>query len=232
MPLYREDERRVSRLPQGSRHPPGLRRRRRGFQPAMANHRRRESLGPLGTQGLRPLNKGVNGPASGGYGSTRRPPDCMRSRLAASYSQARSSHLRAAITSLRPSAASAGSIRYRSRGSTVRARASATKLVALSGRVDTSALAVRSANSRSVNAKPDCVLTIPTSRCSRLPGSEPKPKAAACRAQSTRTSFWTIHPKGVDCSPSSATVDWALTAERLGRSHQATGSRGLPPQTD
>jgi len=28
VPLYQEDERRVSRLPQGSRHPPGLRRRR------------------------------------------------------------------------------------------------------------------------------------------------------------------------------------------------------------
>lgn len=120
----------------------------------------------------------------------------MRSRLAASYSQARSSHLRAAVTSLRPSAASAGSIRCRSRGSTVRARASATKLVALSGRVDTSALAVRSANSRSVNAKPDCLLIILKSKCSRLPGSEAKPKAAACRGRKAPAgAFWAIHPK-------------------------------------
>jgi hypothetical protein len=147
----------------------------------------------------------------------------MRSRLAASYSQARSSHLRAAVTSLRPSAASAGSIRCRSRGSTVRARASATKLVALSGRVDTSALAVRSANSRSVNAKLDCVLTIRRTEVLAFTGFGGKAKGGGLpRTQSTRRSLWTIHPKGVDCSPSSATVDWALTAERLGRSHQAT----------
>ena len=76
------------------------------------------------------------------------------SRLARSYSQARSSHLRAAIASLRLSAVSAGSIRYRSRGSTVRASASVAKLVALSGKVETSALAVRSTNSSSVNADP------------------------------------------------------------------------------
>jgi hypothetical protein len=75
----------------------------------------------------------------------------LPSRLARSYSQARSSHLRAAIASLRPSADSAGWIRCRRRGSTVRARASPTKLIALSGSVDTSALAVRSANSSSVN---------------------------------------------------------------------------------
>jgi hypothetical protein len=74
----------------------------------------------------------------------------MLSRLARSYLQARSSHLRAAIASSHPSAASAGPIRCRRRGSTVPARALATKLVALSGSVETRALAVRSANSSSV----------------------------------------------------------------------------------
>lgn len=171
--------------------------------------------------------RGCGTQADRGVNGAPRVTDHFRgSRLARSYSQARSSHLRAAVTSLRPSAASAGSIRCRSRGSSVRARASATKLVALSGRVDTSALAVRSANSRSVNAKPDCLLIILKSKCSRLPGSEAKPKAAACRGRKAPAgAFWAIHPKGVDCSPSSATVDWALTAERLGRSHQATRTR-------
>jgi hypothetical protein len=45
----------LSWLPEGSRRAARLRRPRRSFQHAMADHRRGETEGPLGTQGVRPL---------------------------------------------------------------------------------------------------------------------------------------------------------------------------------
>jgi hypothetical protein len=83
----------------------------------------------------------------------------LLSRLARSYSQARPSHLRAAVASLRSSADSAGPIRCRSRGSTVWPSELRTKLVAFSGDVDTSALVVRSRNSSLVMRKPNRIFT-------------------------------------------------------------------------
>ena len=95
---------------------------------------------------------------AGGRGSKRVTGACrllrLLSRLARSYSQARPSHLRAAVASLRSSADSAGPIRCRSRGSTVWPSELRAKLVAFSGDVDTSALAVRSRNSSSVMRSP------------------------------------------------------------------------------
>jgi hypothetical protein len=98
----------------------------------------------------------------------------LLSRLARSYSQARPSHLRAAVASLRSSADSAGPIRCRSRGSTVWPSELRAKLVAFSGDVDTSALAVLSRNSSSVMRSPTAYLPIPAEETTAARGRQAK----------------------------------------------------------
>jgi hypothetical protein len=59
VPIYREDDRRLSGLPERSHKADRLWRSRRGLEPPMADDRRRQSQRSLGTQGVRSL--GVRG---------------------------------------------------------------------------------------------------------------------------------------------------------------------------
>ena len=55
VPIDRADERRLSRLPEGSRKAARLWRTRCGFEPPVANDPQCESQGPLGASGLRSI---------------------------------------------------------------------------------------------------------------------------------------------------------------------------------